>query len=177
MLTAHDTPQMNGAAERLNGTIGGHMRAMLISSGLPESFWGHAALYAVWLRNRTPTKKTAPQTPLEVLTGEKPDLSRARPFGCRVWVRVDDVTKLQLRAEEATVTVERNVRFEDGTSFGEDAPVGGVVNVPSAPVHQCGPRARARAQRSRLHGLRHRARRRSVERRRAGRCREQPTST
>ncbi|KAF7333659.1 Transcription factor [Mycena sanguinolenta] len=137
-LTPHDTPQLNGAAERLNGTIAGQMRALLLSSGLPKSFWGLAVMYVVWLRNRTPTKKTAPKSPYEVVTGEKPDLSRARKFGCRVWVRVHGGSKLDERGVEAkwvgpsietpdshriywptkgTVTVERDVRFDDETTF------------------------------------------------------------
>nr|GAT42892.1 polyprotein [Mycena chlorophos] len=140
-LTAHGTPQHNGAAERLNGTIAGQMRALLLSSGLPKSFWGLAVLYVVWLRNRLPTKKTAPKSPYEIITGNKPDLSRARRFGCRVWVRVYDGSKLDERGVEAkwvgpssetpdghkvywpktrTITVERNVRFDDGTVFGEE---------------------------------------------------------
>ncbi|KAJ7879280.1 hypothetical protein B0H14DRAFT_3435163 [Mycena olivaceomarginata] len=57
---------------------------MLIASGLPKQFWGLAVLYAIWLRNRTPTKKTAPISPYERLTGNKPDLRRARPFGTKV---------------------------------------------------------------------------------------------
>jgi transposase InsO family protein len=131
-LTPHDTPQLNGAAERLNGTIAGQMRALLLASGLPKSFWGLAVMYVIWLRNRTPTKKTAPKSPYEVMTGEKPDLSRARKFGSRVWVRVRGGSKLDERGVEAkwvgpsvetpdghkiywpskgTVTVERDVRF------------------------------------------------------------------
>jgi hypothetical protein len=62
-LTPHDTPRLNGAAEHLNGTFTGQMRALLIASRLPKSFWGLAVMYVVWLRNRTPTKKTAPKSP------------------------------------------------------------------------------------------------------------------
>ncbi|KAF7377884.1 Transcription factor [Mycena sanguinolenta] len=133
-LTPHDTPQLNGAAERLNGTIAGQMRALLLASELPKSFWGLAVMYVVWLRNRTPTKKTAPKSPYEIITGEKPDLSRARRFGCRVWVRVHGGSKLDERGVEAkwvgpsmetpdshkiywpskgSITVERDVRFDD----------------------------------------------------------------
>ncbi|KAF7324328.1 Transcription factor [Mycena sanguinolenta] len=139
MKTQHGVDiKLNGAAERLNGTIAGQMRALLLASGLPKSFWGLAVMYVVWLRNRTPTKKTAPKSPYEVVTGEKPDLSRARKFGCRVWVRVHDGSKLDERGVEAkwvgpsiktpdshriywptkgTVTVERDVRFDDETTF------------------------------------------------------------
>ncbi|KAF7368162.1 Transcription factor [Mycena venus] len=153
-LNPHDTPQKNGAAERLNGTLGGHMRAMLIASGLPKQFWGLAVVYAVWLRNRTPTKKTAPISPYERLTGNKPDLRRARPFGSKVWVRVVGGSKLDPRGVEAvwvgpsvetpdghkvywpkqrTITVERNVRFEDGTVFGEETREEIQVEVPTQP--------------------------------------------
>jgi hypothetical protein len=121
---------------------------MLLASGLPKSFWRNTILYAVWLRNRTPTKKTAPKSPYEVITGNKPDLSRARRFGCRVWVRVYKNSKLDERGVEAvwigpsaetpdgqkifwpkksTITVERNVRFDDGSVFGEGTSEGGVL--------------------------------------------------
>ncbi|KAJ7818098.1 hypothetical protein B0H14DRAFT_3740689 [Mycena olivaceomarginata] len=73
---------LNGAAESLNGTIAEQMRALLLASGLPKSFWGLGVMYVVWLRNRTPMKKTAPRSLYEVMTGERPDLSRARKFGC-----------------------------------------------------------------------------------------------
>jgi hypothetical protein len=76
-----------GTTTHLNEAIGGHARAMLLSSGLLQSFWALAVLYAVWLRNRAPTKRTGPQSPYEVMTGERPDLKRARRFGCRVWMR------------------------------------------------------------------------------------------
>jgi transposase InsO family protein len=35
-LTPHDTPQLNGAAERLSGTLANDMRAILLASGLPN---------------------------------------------------------------------------------------------------------------------------------------------
>ncbi|KAF7337422.1 Transcription factor [Mycena sanguinolenta] len=151
-LTPHDTPQLNGAAERLNGTIAGQMRALLLASELPKSFWGLAVMYVVWLRNRTPTKKTAPKSPYEIITGEKPDLSRARRFGCRVWVRVHGGSKLDERGVEAkwvgpsmetpdshkiywpskgSITVERDVRFDDEAVFAGER-VEGDIPVPGA---------------------------------------------
>ncbi|KAF7334246.1 Transcription factor [Mycena sanguinolenta] len=150
-LTPHDTPQLNGAAERLNGTIAGQMRALLLASGLPKSFWGLAVMYVVWLRNRTPTKKTAPKSPYEVVTGEKPDLSRARKFGCRVWVRVHDGSKLDERGVEAkwgTVTVERDVRFDDETTFPVEKDEGDIP-VPGSEGKEGNPRKIAEIQRSR----------------------------
>jgi transposase InsO family protein len=93
-LNPHDTLQKNGAAKRLNSMLRGHMQAMLITSGLPKQFWGLAVIYAVWLCNHTATKNTAPVSPYERLMGNKPDLRRARPFGCKVWVRVVSGSKL-----------------------------------------------------------------------------------
>ena len=40
------------------------------------------------------------KTPLELATGEKPDLSSVHPWGCRAWVKRLDVGKLDPRAEE-----------------------------------------------------------------------------
>ena len=93
-LTVHDTPQHNGVAERLNRTLLEKVRAMLHDSRLPRSLWGEAVRHAVWLKNRTPTKVLDGATPLEAATGKVPDLSRVRPWGSHVWVRVEAGDKL-----------------------------------------------------------------------------------
>jgi hypothetical protein len=139
-LTAHDTPEMNGVAERLNYTIANHSRAMIDASGLPKSTWGHAVQYAVWTKNRSPTKalEKEKKTPFEMLFGVKPDLMSARGFGCRVFVRSKAKSKLDARAtiarwigpdpstkgghkvywsDTGRVTIERDIRFVDGTVF------------------------------------------------------------
>lgn len=41
-LTVHDTPEHNGAAERVHQTIFNIVRCLLISSGLPRFLWGKA---------------------------------------------------------------------------------------------------------------------------------------
>jgi len=82
---------------------------MIYQAKLPEKWWDYAVDYAVWLRNRTPTcalpllrtaplrmqkgLRTAPlrtqiqahlrtQIPFEAWTGNKPNVSKARVFGC-----------------------------------------------------------------------------------------------
>ena len=55
-FTAHDTPQHNGIAERLNRTILERVCALLHASGLPKYLWGEAAHHVIWLKNQTPTK-------------------------------------------------------------------------------------------------------------------------
>lgn len=132
-LTVHDTPQHNGVAERLNRTLLERVRAALHDSGLPRFLWGEAVRHAVWLKNRTPTKALDGATPIEVATGKKPDLRNIRPWGSKVWVRMESGTKLEGRVEEGhwvgvddasengrriywpskrSVTVERNVYWD-----------------------------------------------------------------
>jgi hypothetical protein len=130
-MTVHDTPQLNGVAERLNRTLLERIRAFAHGSGLPKSLWGDALRHAVWLKNRTATRALDGKTPFEALYGRPPDLSDLRVWGCQVWVHNPDGSKLDVRARGArwlgfdvdarayrvywpgpgTVTVERNVYF------------------------------------------------------------------
>jgi hypothetical protein len=93
-LTIHDTAQHNGVAERLNRTLVEKVRAMLHESGLLKTLWGEAVRHAVWLKNHTPTKALDGGTPFEAATGKKPDLSKARPWGSKVWVWTESGDKL-----------------------------------------------------------------------------------
>ena len=130
-LTPHDTPQLNGIAERLNRTLLERVRALAHTSGLPKSLWGEALRHATWLKNRTATRALDGKTPYEALYGQPPDLSALRRWGCTVWVHDPNGSKLDVRAREArwlgfdvdakahrvywpdtrTVAVERNVYF------------------------------------------------------------------
>jgi transposase InsO family protein len=98
-LTAHDTPEHNGVAERLNGILLEKVRAMLHASGLPKFLWSEAVRHAVWLKNRTSTKALDGRTPFEALTGQKPDLSNLHLWGCQVWVHDASNSKLESRAK------------------------------------------------------------------------------
>jgi hypothetical protein len=99
-LTVHDTPEQNGVAERLNGILITKVRAMLHDSGLPKFLWGEAVRHAVWLKNHTSTKALQGLTPYEALTGNKPDLTDLRIWGCQVWVHDSTGSKLDSRAKE-----------------------------------------------------------------------------
>ena len=130
--TVHDTPQHNGVAERRNRVIVERVRALLHASGLPKSLWGEAARHVVWLLNRTSTKAVEGNTPYEAAFGKKPDLSKVREWGEKVWVRVEKGSKLGGRVKEGrwmgvddtskgvriywpdkrNVTVERNVYYD-----------------------------------------------------------------
>jgi hypothetical protein len=65
------------------------------------------------------------------MTGKRPDLKHARRFGCEVWVRESKGIWVGPSSDDpdghkvhwpmtGAVTVEHNVRFEDGTSFEGD---------------------------------------------------------
>jgi transposase InsO family protein len=77
-LTTHDTPQLNGVAERLNRTLLERIRALTHASGLPKSLWGEALRHAAWLKNRTAMCALDGKTPFEALYGRPPDLSTLR---------------------------------------------------------------------------------------------------
>ncbi|KAL0318336.1 UNVERIFIED_CONTAM: Retrovirus-related Pol polyprotein from transposon TNT 1-94 [Sesamum angustifolium] len=83
------TPQQNGVAERMNRTLLEKVRCMLISSGLPKSFWGEALITAAYLINRSPSVP---------LNGKIPELclSSLRVFGCSAFVH-QSVDKLAPR--------------------------------------------------------------------------------
>ena len=76
----------NGMAERPNRTFGHMMRCMLSSAELGAEFWSYALIYAVYIKNRI-YHSSIKCTPYEKMTGNKPDLSHLRIFGCRVFAK------------------------------------------------------------------------------------------
>ena len=63
---------------------------MLAGSKLPQRFWpwAEALATAAYLRNLSATKAVDGMTPLEALTGRKPNVSFLRTFGCVVYAHV-----------------------------------------------------------------------------------------
>jgi hypothetical protein len=135
-LTTHDTPQHNGVAESLNRRLLERTRAILHHSGLPKHLWGEAVNHATWLKNRTSTRALGNITPLEWLSGQKPNLANVPEWGQRVWVHTDAGSKLDARAIEGhwvgydkdsthahriyipdknKIAIERNIKFAPTT--------------------------------------------------------------
>src|SRR5258707_9410370 len=77
-LTAHNTLQLNGIAERLNRTLLEQICAFTHTSGLPKSLWGKALRHATWLKNQMATRSLDRKTPFEALYSRPPDLSAIR---------------------------------------------------------------------------------------------------
>lgn len=83
------TPQQNGVAERMNRTLLERTRAMLDESGVSRMLWSEAVQAAVHVVNRSPTNAlTVMKTPYEMWYGRKPDVSRLRVFGSKVFCHV-----------------------------------------------------------------------------------------
>ena len=100
--TISRTPEQNGVAERMNRTLVEAVRSMLSTSKLPHKFWGEALATAVYLRNRSPTKAVEGMTPLEALTGEKPNVEHLKTFGCAAYAHVpkDERQKLDSKSRK-----------------------------------------------------------------------------
>ena len=86
----------------MNRTLLETVRSMLFNSNLPHSFWAEALSTATYLRNRSPTKAVAGMTPHEAWTGEKPQVSGLRVFGCQAFVHIpkDDRRKLDSKSKK-----------------------------------------------------------------------------
>ncbi|CAI7812395.1 unnamed protein product [Closterium sp. NIES-54] len=82
-LTCPYTPQQNGMAEREMRTVVESVRTMLLHMGVQHHWWHLALRQAVWVRNCL-ERSTLPSgtTPYQLLTGQRPDLSLARIWGC-----------------------------------------------------------------------------------------------
>jgi hypothetical protein len=100
-LTVHESPASNGGVKRANRTHMEGARVMMEAAGLPKHLWAEAVRHHVWIWNRVPTCALPEmKTPHEIGSGEKPDLSAVRPWGCKPWVKRLGVWKLEPRAEE-----------------------------------------------------------------------------
>jgi hypothetical protein len=82
--TAPDSSHQNGPGERPHRTITDGIRTMLAGASLPPKFWPYAFHHFLRLYNVSPhgSKTTSP---FEICSGNKPDLSSLRVFGCRVY--------------------------------------------------------------------------------------------
>lgn len=94
------TPQQNGVAERMNRTIIERARAMLNESGINRAMWSEAVQAAVHVINRSPTNAlTVSKTPYEMFYERKPDVSRLRVFGSKVYYHIPKEKRSKLDAK------------------------------------------------------------------------------
>ena len=100
------SPHQNGVAERMNRTLAEMARCLLKDAGLPLEFWVEAFRHAVYIRIRSSTRVLQGMTPMEALTGEKPDISHIRLFGClaHVFIPKEKRKKLDSKTEVCILT-------------------------------------------------------------------------
>ena len=61
---------------------------MLADSELPKQFWAGALSTATYLCKRSPTNAVQDKTPYKAWTGNKPNVSDLRIFGCDAYAHV-----------------------------------------------------------------------------------------
>ncbi|MBW0474509.1 hypothetical protein O181_014224 [Austropuccinia psidii MF-1] len=66
--------QQNGVSKHYNRTVADMSRTIILGSGLPKSFWGHAFMWASYTNNVIPNLHTGNQLLVEILFGTKPSL-------------------------------------------------------------------------------------------------------
>ena len=77
----------NGLAESFIKHLQLIARPMLMKTKLPVSAWGHAILHAAALARLRPNAYHA-YSPLQLVSGQQPNISHLRVFGCTVYVPV-----------------------------------------------------------------------------------------
>jgi hypothetical protein len=100
--TGSDSANQNGKVERLNGTFGVMVRALLYSPGLRPYFWSVALLHAVYLKNRL-YHRSIKTTPIFAWTGLLPNLAHLRiSFGSLITARQPGKAHAKLDRHTAT---------------------------------------------------------------------------
>lgn len=89
------TPEQNGLAERMNRTLVERARCMLYDAGLSKQYWAEAVEAAAHIINRCPSRVIGHMTPMEKLTGNKPNISHLRIFGCKAMVHTPKEKRLK----------------------------------------------------------------------------------
>ena len=100
-----DAQWQNGLAERAHRTIMEMALSMLQHSGMARRWWAEAANTAVTLINSLPDSSNAVKPPIEAMTGHKPDLSKAKVFGCKCFLLVRKPDSRNKLAPKATACV------------------------------------------------------------------------
>jgi transposase InsO family protein len=82
------TPQQNGVVERKNRTLLDMARPMLDEYKTPDQFWAEAINTACYSINWLYLHRILKNTPYELLTSKKPNVSYFRVFGSKCFILV-----------------------------------------------------------------------------------------
>jgi len=109
-MTAPWKSQQNCKTEEVNRTLMDRVRAALLDAGAEEELWAEALASVVHVLDRSP-KAGLDVTPLEVLTGRRPNVAGFRVWGSRAWALKP---KKQQRKLEPRTDVGRFVGYTIG---------------------------------------------------------------
>jgi hypothetical protein len=128
--TVYDTPEQNGVAENIHQHIMNSIRVNVLSANLPKCLWWYAALYYMYIHNRTPKAALKMQTPYFKRYRVNVNLDNLRSFGTPcivydeartnklspkgkrgVWLGFDNHSKGHYIYFGTRVGVERNLQF------------------------------------------------------------------
>ena len=95
MGTGRSGSSFNGLVERPNRTIANSVRAKLLNAGLSDQFWCYAAEDANFKLRRM-LHTAIKVTPYQAWTGNKPQYSDMKIWGCHVYIVDTNVTRTKL---------------------------------------------------------------------------------
>ena len=101
-MSAPDTHEQNGLAERENRTLKSLALSMLEAKRLPKQLWMESVMTATHVLNRVLNRGMKNVTPYELWFGRKPDVSHLRTFGCVAYGFIPETQrkKWDAKAEE-----------------------------------------------------------------------------
>ncbi|KAL2465218.1 Uncharacterized protein Adt_41069 [Abeliophyllum distichum] len=89
----------DGVAERMNRTLLDKVRCMMLSSGVPKSFWSEAVMTACYLTNLTPSTALNGDTPYKKWHDKCADYTMPKTFGSTTFSHQSE-EKLEPRARK-----------------------------------------------------------------------------
>jgi hypothetical protein len=87
-LTTPYNPQQNGVAKRKNKTIMEVVKTMIHDQDIPMCLWAEATMTTIYVKNRLSHSALGFKTPEEMFTGNKPEVSHIKIFGCPVFIHI-----------------------------------------------------------------------------------------
>ena len=106
------SPEQNGVVERMNRTLVDRARVMLTHAGLPTRYWQFAMAAAAHITNRIPTEANNRNTPFKLWTGQDPNVSHLRVFGCRAYTHIPSQKRQKFDPKAKSCTTEAKTMCE-----------------------------------------------------------------
>ncbi len=86
--TDPESSKRNGMVEVVWRIVVPRAKTMLATANMQKHYWADAVSYAAKVLNMVPSRTRDMKSPIQLLTGKKPDLKRIYPWGCLVLVKL-----------------------------------------------------------------------------------------